>query len=163
MGCIQTCNPKLKGMKVQIHNNIREHNKSLCDISGNDLTRSNQLQITQHNYSNKNNSGILEFNTNDEPEERIIVLKPMPQSTKISIWKSNGIEPKQTIKKAHSLKNLYNEKCMKRLMKKCLCYDHSVLIPTNTIKNKEHKSMIILGKFEPKKEDNNNKKVNINI
>ena len=52
MGCIQTtCNPKLKGMKIQINNNIREQKKSLCDISGLDLTRPNQIQIS-HNKNN---------------------------------------------------------------------------------------------------------------
>ena len=67
MGCIQTtCIPKLKGMKVQVNNNIRDQKKSLCDISGFDLTRSNQIQITHNINNNKSNSNIFEFNNNDE-------------------------------------------------------------------------------------------------
>jgi hypothetical protein len=168
MGCIQTtCNPKLKGMKIRINNNIREQKKSLCDISGLDLTRPNQIQISNNkNNNNKSNSNIFEFNNNDEQspyEERIIILKPMSQSTKISVWKTLVIEQKPKIKQVQSCKNLYNEKCMKRLMKKCLCSDHSVLIPANTIKNKDHKSMILLGKFDAKKENDNKTNVNINI
>ena len=104
MGCIQTtCNPKLKGMKIQINNNIREQKKSLCDISGLDLTRPNQIQISNNkNNNNKSNSNIFEFNNNDEQspyEERIIILKPMSQSTKISVWKNMVLNIFHSVKK----------------------------------------------------------------